>query len=189
LNGFCLENDEIAYVSIIGSSNVNGGWREHRTNGGLIMDARTNKVVCEGLSMPHTPRLYRDKLWILEAGSGRFGWVNIKTGKFNKIVWCPGFLRGLRFYKDFALLGVSLPRNQVFSGFPLDDELKKRETHPVCAVYVIDLKKKKMAHHLVIRGSVSEIYDILVFEETLQPMLIGIEGQEISQFVYLGGQE
>jgi len=188
LNGFCLENDEVAYVSVVGKSNVAAGWRDHRKDGGLIIDARNDEVICEGLSMPHTPRLYNDKLWVLEAGAGWFGWVDVKTKKFNRVFWCPGFLRGLRFYKNYALIGLSLPRNNVFSGLPLDDELKQRETHPVCAIYVIDLDKEKLVHHLVIRGSVSEIYDILIFEDTLQPMLIGLEGEEIQRFVYLGGQ-
>ena len=186
LNGFCMEDGELAYVSVVGKSNEAGKWREHRAKGGMVMDARTNEVVCNGLAMPHTPRLYRDKLWLVEAGKGWFGYVDLKTGKFEHVCWCPGFLRGLRFYGDYAILGMSLPRNEIFAGLPLDKILKRKQTEPQCAIYVIDLNKGKILHQLQITGSLIEIYDIMVLENTRQPMLIGLESQEVLRFVYLG---
>ena len=48
-----------AYATCVSRSDANEGWRDYRREGGLVVDLRTNEIVCEGLSMPHSPRLYR----------------------------------------------------------------------------------------------------------------------------------
>jgi hypothetical protein len=35
--------------------------------------------------MPHSPRWYQDKLWLLNSGKGELGYVDLDTGKFNAI--------------------------------------------------------------------------------------------------------
>ena len=34
------------------------------------MDVLTNEMISTGLSMPHSPRWYDGKLWVLESGAG-----------------------------------------------------------------------------------------------------------------------
>lgn len=186
LNGFCLENGIPAYVTIIGNSNTKGGWREHRAAGGLVMDMRTNKVVCEGLAMPHSPRLYQDKLWVLEAGTGWFGYVDRQTNKFVQVSWCPGFVRGLRFVGDYAIIGISKPRNKVFEGLPLDQELATRGVEPVCGVYIVNIKTGEIEHKIDITGSVAELYDVITLPGSFSPFLVGLQGDEAKKFVFLG---
>ncbi|MGB3810790.1 MAG: TIGR03032 family protein [Parvibaculum sp.] len=186
LNGFCLENGIPAYVTIIGASNVAGGWREHRADGGLVMDMRTGKSVAEGLAMPHSPRLYRGKLWVLEAGTGWFGFVDRQSSAFNKVAWCPGFVRGLRFVGNYAIIGISKPRNKVFEGLPLDEELRKRGVEPVCGVYIVNIDTGEIEQRIDITGSVEELYDVIVLPGALAPLLIGLQGDEAKKFVFLG---
>ena len=186
LNGFCMENGEIAYVTAVSETNEANRWRDKRADGGVVIDAKTKEIVARGLAMPHTPRLYRDRLWIVEAGKGWFGYIDRASGKFEHVTWCPGFLRGLRFYGKYALLGMSLPRNQIFAGLPLDELLKENSAESECAIYVIDLDRGTVVYRIRITGSVTEIYDMIVLEETRQPMMIGLEGQEVLRFVYLG---
>ena len=40
-----------------------------------MIDVRSNEVILTGLSMPHSPRWYRGKLWLLNSGTGDFGYV------------------------------------------------------------------------------------------------------------------
>ncbi|WP_158285798.1 TIGR03032 family protein [Pseudohoeflea suaedae] len=185
-NGFCMEDGDPAYATVIGASNTAAGWREHRADGGMVIDIRTDAVVVGGLAMPHTPRLYKGELYVLEAGSGWFGKVDRKAGTFERITWCPGFLRGLTFIGDYAVIGLSKPRNKVFSGLPLDEELKTRGVEPECAVYVIRLSTGEICHKLAITGAVEEIYDTAIFPGTLQPMLIGTQNEEIAKYVAIG---
>jgi len=189
LNGFCMENDEIAYVSVIGETDAVQGWRDHRVDGGMIIDARTDEVIVGGLSMPHSPRLYQGKLWILEAGTGYFGYVDLEQNKFIPMTWCPGFTRGLRFHGDYAIVGISKPRHDTFKGLPLDDELKQRGEEPVCGVYVVRLSDGEIVHKLTITGSVEEIYDVGVMPDTQAPMLVGLEGKEVRKWIRIGDNE
>ena len=186
LNGFCLEDGELAYVTVIAETDKDGAWREHRADGGVVMDVRTNEVVARGLSMPHSPRIHDGKLWIAEAGTGWLGWIDRKDGSFNRVTWCPGFVRGLRLINNVALLGCSKPRNKVFKGLPLDEELKRRGCEPECAVYAINTETGKVVHSLSITGSVEEIYDVALLPKVRQPLLVGLQGQEIAQLVRVG---
>jgi uncharacterized protein (TIGR03032 family) len=150
------------------------------------MDMRTNKVVCEGLAMPHSPRLYQDKLWVLEAGTGWFGYVDRQTNKFVQVSWCPGFVRGLRFVGDYAIIGISKPRNKVFEGLPLDQELATRGVEPVCGVYIVNIKTGEIEHKIDITGSVAELYDVITLPGSFSPFLVGLQGDEAKKFVFLG---
>ncbi len=186
LNGFCLVKDEVKYVTIVSASNTPNGWREHRADGGQVIDITTNKVIASGLAMPHSPRFYKNKLWILEAGTGWFGWINIKTGEFNKVAWVPGFARGLRFYGDYALVGISKPRHEIFSGLPLDDELKNRGREPEAGIYLINIKTGDVHATMNISGSVGEIYDVGVIPGSRAPFLAGTTGIEDKKMIFIG---
>jgi uncharacterized protein (TIGR03032 family) len=186
LNGFCLEGGIPAYVTVIAPTNARGGWRDHRADGGQIIDMRSGKTVIGGLAMPHSPRLYRDKLWVLEAGTGWFGHVDRATGAFQKVTWCPGFVRGLRFVGDYALIGLSKPRNKVFEGLPLDGELRTRGREPVCGIYVVNIGTGEIEHRIDITGSVEELYDVTFMPGARAPLLVGLQGDEAKKFVFLG---
>ncbi len=185
-NGFCLEDGEAAYATVIGASNTAAGWRKMRADGGMVIDMRSDEIIVGGLAMPHTPRIYRGALYVLEAGSGWFGKVDRTTGTFQQLAWFPGFLRGLSFHGGYAVIGLSKPRNKIFTGLPLDEELNKREREPECAVYVVRLRDGAVCHTLTITGSVEEIYDTAVLAETRQPLLVGLEGDEIGKYVAVG---
>ncbi|KAJ0340701.1 hypothetical protein COL154_014168, partial [Colletotrichum chrysophilum] len=125
--------------------------------------------------------MHRGELYVLEAGSGWFGRIDRTARRFERLAWFPGFLRGLIFHGDHAIIGLSKPRNEVFAGLPLDEELNKRGREPECAVYVVRLGDGKVCHTLTITGSVDEIYDTAVLAGTRQPLLVGLEGDEIDR--------
>jgi len=53
----------------VSESNVADGWRDHRADGGIVMDCQSNEIVARGLSMPHSPRLHKGKLYVLNSGT------------------------------------------------------------------------------------------------------------------------
>ena len=103
LNGLALEDGRAKYVTAVSQSDVADGWRDRRHDGGCVIDVQTNDIIVTELSMPHSPRVYRDKLWLLNSGTGHFGYVDRKTGTFEKVAFCPGYLRGLSFHGDYAI--------------------------------------------------------------------------------------
>lgn len=184
LNGMAAIEGEPAYVTAVSRSNVADGWRDRRKTGGIVMDVRTDEVVCEGLSMPHSPRWYRDRLWLLEAGSGYFGYVDPGSGRFERLTFCPGFLRGLAFSGDYALVGLSGAReNRTFSGLELDRNLDQHDTDARCGIQVINLRTGHAEHWVRMEGLVKELYDVLVLPQTRRPLLIGVQKEEIRKMI------
>lgn len=160
---------------------------DHRASGGCLLDVASSAVVCDGLSMPHSPRIYRNTLWLLNSGTGVFGRVDLPAGKFEPLAFCPGYLRGLAFVGDFAIVGLSKPReNRTFSGLALDDELARRKAEARCGLYVIDLRSGDVVHWLRIEGVVSELYDVVVLPEVRRPMALGFKTDEIRRVLKIG---
>ena len=146
-----------------------------------------NEVVLTGLSMPHSPRLYRDRLWLLDSGSGHFGRADPEGGRFEPVTFCPGYLRGLCFFGDHAVVGLSKPReNRTFTGLALDDNLKAKDAEPRCGLMVIDLTSGDIVHWLRIEGVVSELYDVIALPGVLRPMALGFKTEEIQRMLHVG---
>lgn len=187
LNGLALRDGVARYVSMVGRTDVADGWRDHRAHGGLVMDVTSGEIVADGLSMPHSPRYYMDKLWVHNSGTGYFGWVDEKVGRFEPVCFCPGYLRGLDFSGNFAIVGLSRPRhNKTFSGLALDAALGEKRVEPRSGIYVIDLRTGDCVHWLRIEGIVEELYDVVAFPGAARPMALGFKTDEIRRMIHMG---
>lgn len=187
LNGLALENGQAAYVTAVSQSDVADGWRDRRHDGGCVVDVRSNDIIATGLSMPHSPRVYRDKLWLLNSGTGYFGFIDRSTGKFEPVAFCPGYLRGLTFQGDFAIVGLSKSReNKTFSGLALDENLKAGDAEARCGVQVIDLRSGDVVHWLRIEGVVTELYDVVALPGVVRPQSLGFKTDEIRRVLRVG---
>lgn len=184
LNGLAMRDGRPAFVTAVSRSDVADGWRDRRVGGGVVIDVARNEIVAEGLSMPHSPRWHNGRLWLLNAGTGEFGHIDPKSGAFVPVAFCPGFLRGLAFFGDFAVVGLSRPReNRTFSGLPLDDRLKAADSEARCALQVIDLRTGDVVHWLRIEGLIEELYDVVVLPGVRRPMAIGFVSDEIRRIL------
>lgn len=186
LNGLAMDDGEPAYVTAVSRSDTIDGWRDRRHDGGVIIDVRNNKVICEGLSMPHSPRLHNGELWVLNSGTGELGVVEGAAkgkGTFVPRVFCPGFARGLTIRNGFAYIGLSKPRYKRFEGLALDQKLKDADSEPWCGIQIIDLAKGTCAEWFRIDGAVKELFDVAVITGHACPMSIGPNAPEIIKFV------
>jgi uncharacterized protein (TIGR03032 family) len=187
LNGLALENGRAAYVTAVSQSDVADGWRDRRRDGGCVIDVRTNDIVADGLSMPHSPRVYRGKLWVHNSGTGWFGSIDRAKGCFEPLTFCPGYLRGLSFHGDYAIVGLSKPReNKTFSGLALDENLATRQAEARCGVQVIDLRSGDAVHWLRLEGIVSELYDVVALAGVRRPSALGFKTDEIRRTLSVG---
>ncbi len=187
LNGLGLRNGQLQYVTAVSQSDVAEGWRDKRQDGGCVIDVNSNEVILTGLSMPHSPRWYRDKLWLLNSGTGEFGYADLARGEFESVAFCPGYLRGLAFQGDFAIVGLSKPReNKTFSGLPFNETLQAKDVKPRCGLLAIDLRTGDIVHSLRIEGVVEELYDVAVLPGVRRPMAIGFKTDEIRRVITIG---
>jgi len=171
LNGLGMVNGKPRYVTALGETDTAQGWRDHKARGGLLIDVETGETVCRGLSMPHSPRWYADRLWVLESGNGSLASVELGSGELRTVAEMPGFTRGLDFIGPFAFIGLSQVRESaMFSGIPLTERLDER----TCGVWVVDIRNGQIVAFLRFEEAVQEIFAVKVvqgirFPEILEP--------------------
>ncbi len=169
LNGLCLQNGELKYVTALGETDSAGGWRDNKRDGGILMDVPENKVLLRGLSMPHSPRLHQDKLYVLESGKGNIALVDLEQQKLEEVASLPGFTRGIDFFGPLAFVGLSQIRETAtFSGLPLTERLEER----TCGVWVVNLETRHIVAFLRFESGVQEIFSVQVLPGIAFPEIV-----------------
>jgi uncharacterized protein (TIGR03032 family) len=170
LNGLAVIDNEPKYVTALGTSDEPGGWREHKADGGVILDVDTGEPVVTGLCMPHSPRWHDNKLWVLESGRGSLSTVDLDAGTVQEVAQLPGFTRGLSFAGPYAFVGLSQVREHVFDGLPLTADGVER----TAGVWVVDTRNGKIIAFLRFEGSVREVYEVVVLPGIVCPEIAEI---------------
>ncbi len=170
LNGLCLAEGRPAFVTALGTTDTPGGWRGDKKSGGVLMEVATGEVITRGLSMPHSPRWYDGRLWVLESGSGGFGCIDPATGKYEELTRLPGFTRGLDFCGPLAFIGLSQVRESaVFSGIAIAERpLEER----CCGVWVVNIHTGQTIAFVKFEDAVQEIFAVQVLPGVRHPDLI-----------------
>lgn len=190
LNGLAMRDGVPAFVTSVSRSDTFDGWRDGRRDQGVVIDVASSEVVCAGLSMPHSPRWHQGQLYIHNSGTGEFGRVDLATGAFDPILFCPGYLRGLAFLGNVAVVGMSLPRdNKTFSGLALDAALDDRQMRPRAGLYFIDLVTGSVMHAITFEGMVTELYDVAVLPGIRQPAALGPQSIETRRTLKVDRQQ
>lgn len=179
LNGMAMRDGMPTHVTAISASDIVGGWRDRRGEGGCIIDVASGEILTQGLSMPHSPRWHDGRLWVLNSGEGDLGTVDTKTGKFTPCTFLPGFLRGLAFHGKYALVGLSKPRDGAFAGLALDERLAQRDADPRCGVYVVNTQTGHVVEWLEFNGLITEVFAVDVLPAVRMPVAVGCVGNEI----------
>lgn len=184
LNGLAMREGKPAFATAIAQTDILDGWRQHRVGGGVVIDVEHNEVILSGLSMPHSPRWHQGKLWLLNSGTGEFGFIDPSSGRFEQVCFCEGYMRGLAFYGNYAVIGLSKPREQgAFSELPLSENLRSRGTEAKCGVCIIDLQTGILVHWIKFSGLVKELYDVVVLPSVKRPMALGFQSDEIKTII------
>jgi uncharacterized protein (TIGR03032 family) len=169
LNGLGLVDGQIRYATALGVTDSPAGWRENKKDGGVLLTVPEGEVVTRGLSMPHSPRWYAGRLWVLESGTGSLGVVDLPGGRYQPVAALPGFTRGLDFCGPLAFVGLSQVRETaVFSGIPITEP--SRERH--CGVWVVDLRSGQVAAFVRFEDQLQEIFGVQVLPGIRYPELL-----------------
>jgi uncharacterized protein (TIGR03032 family) len=188
LNGLAMKDGAPKYVTAVSRCDVVDGWRERRHEGGILIDVETDRIVTEDLSMPHSPRVNAGTLWVLDSGRGYLCQVNTDSGKAEQVAFCPGFARGLSFWRGYALVGTSLPRDGAFKGLELEDNVKARDGEPRCGAYIIDTRGGDILHWIRFEGAVRELFDAAFILGVRAPMCVGLGNPEMRTLITFDGE-
>jgi uncharacterized protein (TIGR03032 family) len=171
LNGMTLKDGKPAYVTTFSKFNEAGMWRKGNKFDGTLMDVERNHIVVDGLSMPHSPRYYRGKVYYCNSGLGHLCCYDPATGTNQVLAEVPGFTRGMDFYGPLLFVGLSKVRqSDVTSPAPL----AQKYTETFSGIWVINLENNETVATLKFTGNVDQIYDVAVlpgchFPELIEP--------------------
>ncbi|MCA9067459.1 MAG: TIGR03032 family protein [Planctomycetaceae bacterium] len=186
LNGLGMQNGRPKFVTALGESDQAAGWRENKANGGIVIDIDSNEVIARGLCMPHSPRFYEDRLWVLNSGAGGFGFIDQGSGKYESVTQLPGFTRGLSFVGPLAFIGLSQVRETaVFSGIPIAN-LPEEERWSGLAI--VNWQSGETVGFLKFEKDIHEVFSVTMLPKTVWPELINDDPKIIDQSYVLHGE-
>jgi uncharacterized protein (TIGR03032 family) len=173
LNGLAMENGRARYVTACSTGDVLESWRGGKRDAGVLIDLESDAVIADGFSMPHSPRVWGDSIYLLESGRGYLVRIDRQSGRREDLTFCPGFARGMAFVSHYAVVTVSLSRHANFGGLPIDATMKANGAAPRCGLLVIDLRNGDIVQWFRFRGDVTELFDMGVIQNIRCPRGIG----------------
>jgi uncharacterized protein (TIGR03032 family) len=169
LNGLGMRDGKPRYLTALGDTNTPQGWRANKRDGGLLIDMLTNEVITRGLSMPHSPRWYDGRLWVLESGRGALVTVDPKTGERTDVARVPGFCRGMDFLGPVAFIGLSqLRETNAFT----DIEITEANADRLSGVWAVHIHTGNTIGLLKFTGGVQEIFAVQALHGCLFPEIL-----------------
>jgi uncharacterized protein (TIGR03032 family) len=185
LNGLAVAEDGSApaYVTALGETDTENGWREHKATGGCLIHVPSGEVVLGGLSTPHAPRIYQGQLYLLDSGRGALVRIDPLTAEQHTIAVLPGFTRGLDCFVGHTFMGLSQIRETtVFGGLPLQDS----QPDLLCGLAIVDLTSGSVRELLWFHSGLEKVFAVCVLPGRLNPVLVGPDtSTDNSQTVWL----
>lgn len=158
LNGFALRNGVVEFATAFGETLSRADWLSGKVDGGILIDAVSNRVALRGLSMPHSPRFYGDTILFLNAGRGelcRF----IGSEDFEIVAGgLPGFAQGMSIVGDYAFVCVSKARGTAYFG---DLPITSGEAELRSGICLVDLRNGKIIAFFELISGVVELIDVV----------------------------
>lgn len=182
LNGIAVDGGQARFVTVMGLTDTPGGWRKEKHQGGAVLDVATGEPITQGLCMPHSPRVYEGKLYVLDSGRGTLATVDLASGKREDVAAMPGFTRGLAFQGRYAFVGLSQVREKRhFDGLPIGDQYGEDGLR--CGVSAVDLESGEVVAFLQFEAGCQEIFDIQMLPGLRWPALLSFEGDQLDSVV------
>ena len=170
LNGMTCDDRGPRYVTALGETDAPQGWRPGKASGGCLIEVAGGQTILKGLSMPHSPRIKGEHVWLLESGQGRLVRYRPGSAALEPVVELPGYTRGLAFAGSLAYVGLSKVReSSTFGNLPIAE----RKTPLSCGISVVDLATSREVARLEFHSGVEEIFDVHPLHGALHPFVAG----------------
>ena len=170
------------YVSVLGNSDTAGGWRPDKSRGGMLLGVPDGRAIVTGLCMPHSPRIHRGDLWLLNSGLGQLLKINVEQSGAEVAATFPGYTRGLSMHGKYAFIGLSKIRETaVFGEIPLSDYHSELR----CGVAIVDLSTGETKAAFQFLTGVDEIFDVAVVPQAKAVAIAGPSPAEERQTIWV----
>ncbi len=179
LNCMAMRDGKPAYATCFGAFAEGRSWREESDlSTGLLIDIQTDQIVLEGLCMPHSPKLYKDKVYLCNSGHGTVMCYDPQTKTAETVLQVQGFTRALTFYQDYMIVCCSKFRHSERAA-PLPVALKYKESH--AGIYIVDMSNLSIVAFCRFDGDVSQLYDVAIIEQSVQPEIMGLQDPRVTE--------
>ena len=168
INGLALEEGKPRYVTALGESNIEKGWRRDKVSGGILIDVEKDEIVLQNLPMPHSPRIYDDALYFLLSSTGELARTTLDAGSFEIIAQLPGFARGMARYQNYLFVGLSRLRKSS----PTFADLPIAQRSLFSGFVVLDLQSESIVATFKYENGCEEIYDIQIIPAVHRPGIL-----------------
>jgi uncharacterized protein (TIGR03032 family) len=180
LNGLAMVDGKPKFVTCLAETNRAGTWRRHKTDGGMLIDVESGEPVVRGLCMPHSPRWYRGRLWLLNSGAGQLCTVDLARATCEEVCTVPGYVRGLCFVGKHALVGLSKIReSRLFEGLPIQEKFDRL----LCGVAVIDVERGKLVGVFEFTAGAEELYDVQFLSAIHRPSILNTDKEAVRRAI------
>jgi len=168
LNGMAMEQGQPRYATAFNTGNTAASWRQNPDKEGVVLDISSAEVLCKGLAMPHTPRVYNDQLYLLQSAKGELNQIDRQNGKVETVVRLDGFVRGMSLYRDYLFIGISrLRKNSSVFG---KEKFAEKANH--AGIAIVHLPTGSLAGQIHYHNSLDEIYDVQVLPGKMRPNIL-----------------
>ena len=132
------------------------------------MEIPSSRILADGLSMPHSPLVINDALYLLESGVGRLIKLDLNTNKITKIFDFKRFVRGMTYINGTLIIGMSKIRktSKTFN------KLEVRDHADISGLILFNLQFSQMIGEIDLSELVDEIYDVKHFTDSLMPGIV-----------------
>jgi uncharacterized protein (TIGR03032 family) len=170
LNGLALQDGRPRYVTSLGETDTERGWKPEWSTGGCLIDVPSGQPLLRGLSLPHSPRIREGQIWFLESGRGLLVAVNPQSGALETRAELPGYARGLSFHGKYAFVGLSRMREtSKIEGLPIASDTSALK----CGVAVVDLSTGQISATFYFTSAIQEIFDVRLDPFSRSPFFSG----------------
>lgn len=172
LNGMAMVDGKPKYITTFNKENTKDSWSKTKVYDGTLIDIDTNEILLDGMIMPHSPRVYKDRIYLCESGLGIVWEFNPKTKEKKQVIKLKGFTRGIYFYGGLMFVGLSKVRSSDINN-PIP--LSKDENETYSGVWIIDIENNIQIGHIKFEGDIDQIYDVGVVPDANYPELLDRE--------------
>ena len=172
LNGLAVKDEKIRYATAFGPYDTAGGWRGRGDFQGLLIDVQRDTNLLDGLIMPHSPRLFGERLFFCESGYGSVNEVDPVTGSIRGITRLPGLTRGLAQMGDVLLVGLSTMRS---SGSLAEIPLRREGIPLVAGIAAVHMETGQLLGMVTILTPSREVLDVKVVPGVRSPGIADVD--------------
>ncbi len=182
VGGFTFGSDGRTWVAVAGRTDTPGGWKAGRVGGGCVVST-DGETLCDGLTMPRSPRPHGAGLLIANAGGGALVWAEVQGGGSEEIGRWPAACSAVGVHDFTAVVGLSSPVGTDYAGLP---DFEGGDVRPNDGLVLLDLHTGRERGTMDLMGRGIGIASIVVLPGVRWAAIAPPRGPDARSMVVLG---